>query len=50
VCFITAPKRLPEFPEAKTTFPVEKPGGTLGNKKCLVFDIENGVGGLGGTQ
>uniref|UniRef100_A0A8C0WWL5 Fibronectin type-III domain-containing protein n=1 Tax=Castor canadensis TaxID=51338 RepID=A0A8C0WWL5_CASCN len=24
-----APKRLPEFPEAKTTFPVEKPGGTL---------------------
>ncbi|XP_077631046.1 target of Nesh-SH3 [Crocuta crocuta] len=24
-----APKRLPEFPQAKTSFPFEKPGGTL---------------------
>ncbi|KAI4548465.1 hypothetical protein MG293_000795, partial [Ovis ammon polii] len=30
---ITAPKRLPEFPQAKTPFPFEKPGGTLAPPK-----------------
>ncbi|XP_011940429.1 PREDICTED: target of Nesh-SH3 isoform X19 [Cercocebus atys] len=28
-----APKRLPEFPEAKTPFPFEKPGGTLASSE-----------------
>nr|XP_025138632.1 target of Nesh-SH3 isoform X25 [Bubalus bubalis] len=32
---ITAPKRLPEFPQAKTPFPFEKPGGALGNNSAL---------------
>lgn len=31
MCFFTAPKRFPEFPQAKTPFPFEKAGGTLGN-------------------
>nr|XP_025138582.1 target of Nesh-SH3 isoform X15 [Bubalus bubalis] len=30
-----APKRLPEFPQAKTPFPFEKPGGALGNNSAL---------------
>nr|XP_031312618.1 target of Nesh-SH3 isoform X30 [Camelus dromedarius] len=30
---ITAPKRLPEFPQAKTPFPFEKPGGTLASSE-----------------
>ncbi|XP_072822616.1 target of Nesh-SH3 isoform X49 [Vicugna pacos] len=28
-----APKRLPEFPQAKTPFPFEKPGGTLASSE-----------------
>ncbi|XP_069886471.1 target of Nesh-SH3 isoform X12 [Dipodomys merriami] len=28
-----APKRLPEFPEAKTSYPFEKPGGTLASSE-----------------
>nr|XP_042087299.1 target of Nesh-SH3 isoform X37 [Ovis aries] len=28
-----APKRLPEFPQAKTPFPFEKPGGTLASRE-----------------
>ncbi|XP_060226547.1 target of Nesh-SH3 isoform X9 [Meriones unguiculatus] len=28
-----APKRFPEFPEAKTAFPLEKPGGTLASSE-----------------
>ncbi|XP_066890855.1 target of Nesh-SH3 isoform X7 [Kogia breviceps] len=28
-----APKRLPEFPQAKTPFPFEKPGGTLASSQ-----------------
>ncbi|XP_036772392.2 target of Nesh-SH3 isoform X26 [Manis pentadactyla] len=30
-----APKRLPEFPQAKTPFPFEKPGGTLASSEKL---------------
>nr|XP_025138644.1 target of Nesh-SH3 isoform X28 [Bubalus bubalis] len=30
---ITAPKRLPEFPQAKTPFPFEKPGGALASSE-----------------
>ncbi|XP_061050086.1 target of Nesh-SH3 isoform X24 [Eubalaena glacialis] len=30
---IPAPKRLPEFPQAKTPFPFEKPGGTLASSQ-----------------
>ena len=35
VYFVAAPKRLPEFPQAKTPFPFEKPGGALGNNRAL---------------
>ncbi|KAG8509557.1 Target of Nesh-SH3, partial [Galemys pyrenaicus] len=36
---ILAPKRLPEFPKAKTPFPFEKPEGTLGKNStfCLLL-------------
>ncbi|KAK2495665.1 hypothetical protein MC885_012634 [Smutsia gigantea] len=41
---ITAPKRLPEFPQAKTPFPFEKPGGTLGNNSNLTSSEKLWIG------
>uniref|UniRef100_A0A8C0K8I4 ABI family member 3 binding protein n=1 Tax=Canis lupus dingo TaxID=286419 RepID=A0A8C0K8I4_CANLU len=33
MCFVAAPKRLPEFPQANTPFPFEKPEGTLASSE-----------------
>ncbi|KAF4026003.1 hypothetical protein G4228_017932 [Cervus hanglu yarkandensis] len=37
---ITAPKRLPEFPQAKTPFPFEKAGGTLAPSKTQFISLK----------